>query len=87
VRSALAERLRDESASVAREAALGLARRRDARAILFIARAIETSDHEIEEAIDEITAPEMLKDLMKAKREAGAPPGVDSLIALCRARL
>lgn len=87
VRSALAERLRDESASVAREAALGLARRRDARAILFIARAIETSDHEIEEAVDEITAPEMLQDLMKAKREADAPPGVDSLIALCRARL
>lgn len=87
VRSALAERLRDESASVAREAALGLARRRDARAILYIARAVEVADEEIEEAAEEITAPEMLHELVKARTEAGDDPGIDALIARCRARL
>lgn len=86
VRAALAERLLDESTSVAREAALGLARRHDARAIPFIARAVELADDEIEEAVDEITSPAMLADLMKARPDAAAARGVDSLIARCRAR-
>jgi HEAT repeat protein len=55
IRAALAERLRDEDRAVANEAALGLARRRDARAIPYIAGAVESADTEIEEAADEIT--------------------------------
>lgn len=88
IRAALAERLRDDERCVANEAALGLARRRDARAIPYIATALEMSDvEEIEEAADEITAPDMLHELMKAKDGVGAPVGMTQLIERCRARL
>lgn len=87
IRAALAERLRDEDRAVANEAALGLARRRDARAIPYIAVAVESADTEIEEAADEITSPDMLTELLKARDAAGDLVGLKTLIARCRARL
>src|SRR5688572_16446628 len=67
IRAALAERLRDDDRCVANEAALGLARRKDARAIPYIAVAVESADgEELEEAVDEITSPDMLTELLKA---------------------
>jgi HEAT repeat protein len=88
VRAALAERLKDEDAAVANEAALGLARRHDARAIPYIAVAVESAAAgEIEEAADEITAPDMLTDLLKARDALGDAMGLERLIARCRARL
>lgn len=88
IRAALVERLRDDDRCVANEAALGLARRRDARAIPYIATAIESSEgEEIEEAADEITAPDMLHELMKAKDGLGPVVGLTRLIERCRARL
>ena len=87
IRAALAERLRDEDRAVANEAALGLARRRDARAIPYIASAVESSDGEIEEAADENTSPDMLTELLKARDAAGDLVGLKTLIARCRARL
>lgn len=87
IRAALAERLRDEEQCVANEAALGLARRRDARAIPYIATAVEASkDAEIEEAVDEITAPDMLTELLKARDALGDAHGLQQLIARCRTR-
>ncbi|HET7433878.1 MAG TPA: HEAT repeat domain-containing protein, partial [Thermoanaerobaculia bacterium] len=71
IRAALFERLRDAERSVAHEAALGLARRRDARAIPYIAAAVAANDEEIEEAADEITTYEMLPELLKMKNERG----------------
>lgn len=87
IRAALAERLRDEDRAVANEAALGLARRRDARAIPYIANAVGSSDSEIEEAADEITSPDMLTELLKARDAAGDAMGLKTLIERCRARL
>ena len=87
IRAALAERLRDEDRAVANEAALGLARRHDARAIPYIAVAVESADGEIEEAADEITSPDMLTELLKARDAAGDLVGLKTLIARCRARL
>ncbi len=87
IRAALAERLRDEDRVVAREAALGLARRRDARAIPYIADAVGASDQEIEEAADEITSPDMLTELLKARDAAINTAGLKTLIDRCRARL
>lgn len=87
IRAALAERLRDEDVAVANEAALGLARRHDARAIPYIASVIESADGEIEEAADEITAPDMLTDLLKARDALGDAMGLQRLIERCRARL
>lgn len=87
IRAALAERLRDEDRAVANEAALGLARRRDARAIAYIATAIESADGEIEEAVDEITSEEMLPELLKARDALGNATGLQRLIERCRARL
>lgn len=88
IRAALFERLRDEDAAVANEAALGLARRRDARAIPYIAVAIESADgEEIEEAADEITSPDMLTELLKARDALGDAMGLQRLIQRCRARL
>ena len=87
IRAALAERLRDEDKCVAHEAALGLARRRDARAIPYIAVAVESSDGEIEEAADEITSPDMLTELLKARDALGEARGLSTLIERCRARL
>ena len=87
IRAALAERLRDEDAAVANEAALGLARRRDARAIPYIATAVEQFSSEIEEAADAITDPDMLTDLLKARDALGDAVGLQHLIARCRARL
>jgi HEAT repeat protein len=87
IRAALAERLRDEDTCVAHEAALGLARRHDARAIPYIAIAVESKDGEIEEAADEITSPDMLTDLLKARDALGNGAGLSTLIARCRARL
>jgi HEAT repeat protein len=86
IRAALAERLRDDDKCVAHEAALGLARRRDARAIPYIAIAVESADGEIEEAADEITSPDMLAELLKAKDAIGGR-GLTTLIERCRARL
>jgi HEAT repeat protein len=86
IRAALAERLADVEPCVAKEAALGLARRHDARAIPYIASAIETSDDDIEEAADEITSPEMLIDLMKARDVLGEAKGLRALIERCRKR-
>lgn len=86
IRAALAERLRDDERCVAHEAALGLARRRDARAIPYIAVAVESSDGEIEEAADEITSPDMLTDLLKARDAMGDARGLQTLIERCRAR-
>jgi HEAT repeat protein len=87
IRAALAERLHDDDRCVANEAALGLARRRDARAIPYIAGAVESSDGEIEEAVDEITAPDMLTELLKARDALGDAHGLKQLINRCRARL
>jgi len=87
IRAALAERLRDEDRAVANEAALGLARRRDARAIPYIASAVESADSEIEEAAEEITSPDMLTELLKARDAAGDAMGLKALIARCRARV
>jgi HEAT repeat protein len=86
IRAALAERLRDDDRAVANEAALGLARRRDARAIPYIAGAVESADAEIEEAADEITSPDMLTDLLKARDAGGDAAGYQRLIERCRAR-
>jgi HEAT repeat protein len=87
IRAALAERLRDDDACVANEAALGLARRRDARAIPYIATAVEASkDAEIEEAVDEITSPDMLTELLKARDALGDAGGLRTLIDRCRTR-
>jgi HEAT repeat protein len=87
IRTALAERLRDADACVANEAALGLARRRDARAIPYIATAVEASkDAEIEEAVDEITSPDMLTELLKARDAMGDAGGLRKLIDRCRTR-
>ena len=87
IRAALAERLRDDDKCVAHEAALGLARRRDARAIAYIAVAVESSDGEIEEAADEITSPDMLAELLKARDALGDARGIKTLIERCRARI
>ena len=87
IRAALFERLRDDDRCVANEAALGLARRRDARAIPYIAGAVESADGEIEEAVDEITAPDMLTELLKARDALGDAHGLKQLITKCRARL
>ena len=87
IRAALAERLRDDDRCVAHEAALGLARRRDARAIPYIAVAVESSDGEIEEAADEITSPDMLTELLKARDALGDGRGLKTLIERCRARI
>lgn len=87
IRAALAERLRDDDRCVAHEAALGLARRRDARAIPYIAIAVESSDGEIEEAADEITSPDMLTELLKARDALGDGRGLMTLIERCRARI
>lgn len=86
IRAALAERLRDGDRCVAHEAALGLARRRDARAIPYIAVAVESADGEIEEAADEITSPDMLTELLKARDTLGNAQGLSTLIERCRAR-
>ena len=87
IRAALAERLRDDDPCVANEAALGLARRRDARAIPYIATAVEASkDAEIEEAVDEITSPDMLTELLKARDALGDVFGLKKLIDRCRTR-
>jgi len=87
IRAALAERLRDDDACVANEAALGLARRRDARALPYIATAVEGSkDAEIEEAVDEITSPDMLTELLKARDALGEAGGLRRLIDRCRTR-
>ncbi|HEX8410618.1 MAG TPA: HEAT repeat domain-containing protein [Thermoanaerobaculia bacterium] len=87
IRAALAERLRDGDRCVAHEAALGLARRRDARAIPYIAVAVESADGEIEEAADEITSPDMLTELLKARDTLGNAQGLSTLIERCRARI
>ncbi len=87
IRAALAERLRDDDRCVSHEAALGLARRRDARAIPYIAVAVESSDGEIEEAADEITSPDMLPELLKARDALGDARGLKTLIERCRARI
>ena len=87
IRAALAERLRDDDRCVAHEAALGLARLRDARAIPYIAVAVESSDGEIEEAADEITSPDMLTELLKARDALGDARGLKTLIERCRARI
>lgn len=87
IRAALAERLRDDDPCVANEAALGLARRRDARAIPYIATAVEASkDGELEEAVDEITSPDMLTELLKARDALGDAGGLRKLIDRCRTR-
>lgn len=87
IRAALAERLRDEDRAVANEAALGLARRRDSRAIAYIATAMDAADGEIEEAVDEITSEDMLPELLKARDALGDVTGLQRLIERCRARL
>lgn len=87
IRAALFERLRDEERSVANEAALGLARRRDARAIPYLAIAVESlQGEELEEAVDEITSPDMLPELVKARDALGNARGLSKLIERCRAR-
>jgi len=87
IRAALFERLRDEERSVANEGALGLARRHDARAIPYLADAVESlQGEEVEEAVDEITSPEMLAELVKARDALGDARGLLTLIARCRAR-
>jgi HEAT repeat protein len=87
IRAALFERLRDEERSVANEAALGLARRRDARAIPYLAIAVESlQGEELDEAVDEITSPDMLHELVKARDALGDARGLSTLIDRCRAR-
>jgi HEAT repeat protein len=88
IRAALFERLQDEDPAVANEAALGLARRRDARAIGYIARAFEQFEaEEIGEAVDEITSPEMLPDLLRFRDAGGSGRGMAELIHRCRTKL
>jgi HEAT repeat protein len=87
IRAALAERLKDDDRCVSHEAALGLARRRDARAIPYIAVAVESADGEIEEAADEITSPDMLTELLKARDALGDARGLKTLIERCRSRI
>ena len=87
IRAALAERLNDDDQAVANEAALGLARRHDARAIPYLAVAIESADGDLDEAVDEITSPDMLPDLLKARDSLGDVGGLHQLIERCRARL
>lgn len=87
IRAALAERLGDSDRCVASEAALGLARRRDARAIPYIATALVSPEHDIEEAAEEICAAEMLAELIKARDALNDSPGVDLLIRRCRKRI
>lgn len=88
IRAALFERLQDEDHAVANEAALGLARRRDARAIGYIARAVEQFEaEEIGEAVDEITSPEMLPDLLRFRDAGGSGRGMAELIQRCRTKL
>lgn len=87
IRAALFERLRDEERCVANEAALGLARRRDARAIPYLAIAVESlQGEELDEAVDEITSPDMLTELVKARDALGNARGLSTLIDRCRAR-
>lgn len=86
IRAALVERLQDQERCVANEAALGLARRRDARAIPYIALAMTATDGDIEEAADEITSAEMLGELIKARELLPDPHGLETLIERCRAR-
>ena len=87
IRAALFERLRDEERCVANEAALGLARRRDARAIPYLAIAVESlQGEELDEAVDEITSPDMLPELVKARDALGDAHGLSKLIERCRAR-
>jgi HEAT repeat protein len=88
IRSALFERLQDADPAVANEAALGLARRRDARAIAYIARAVEQFEAaDIGEAVEEITSPEMLPELLRARDAGSSGRGMAELIERCRARL
>lgn len=88
IRAALFERLQDDDRSVANEAALGLARRRDARAIGYIAHAVERADgEEIGEAVDEITSPEMLPELLRARDNITYRQGLTELIDRCRAKI
>lgn len=88
IRAALVERLRDDDRAVANEAALGLARRRDARAIPYIADALlQAEGEEIDEAVDEITSTDMLPELLKARDAIGDVMGLQTLIERCRARL
>jgi len=88
IRAALVERLNDEDRCVANEAALGLARRRDARAIPYLAIAVESlNGEELDEAVDEITSPDMLTELVKARDTMGEARGLVTLIERCRARV
>ncbi len=86
IRAALVERLGDGDQCVANEAALGLARRRDARAIPYIAAAVVDPDCDIEEAADEITSLDMLGELLRAREVLGDHDGLHRLIERCRAR-
>lgn len=87
IRAALVERLNDDDRCVANEAALGLARRRDARAIPYLAVAVESlNGEELDEAVDEITSPDMLHELVKARDAMGEARGLSTLIERCRAR-
>jgi HEAT repeat protein len=88
IRAALVERLNDDDRCVANEAALGLARRRDARAIPYLAIAVESlAGEELDEAVDEITSPDMLTELVKARDTMGEARGLSTLIDRCRARV
>jgi HEAT repeat protein len=86
IRSALVARLDDCEASVAREAQLGLARRHDRRVIPAVVRAIEASENELDEILDEVAVPEMLPALMDAKQSIGDTAALRQLIEQARAR-
>ena len=95
--------LRSRHAAHPRRAGRASARRRplrratkrpsDSRAAATRARfrtspsAVESSDGEIEEAADEITSPDMLTELLKARDALGDGRGLKTLIERCRARI
>ena len=87
IRAALAERLRDDDRCVANEAALGLARRRDARAIPYIADRRRSRRTARSKKPPTRSLARHAHRLLKARDAARRRDGLKTLIERCRARL